>query len=138
MRKLDNRPKNIAVSGVEFDSNKDELLRAYLVSVGEYDGIDRDPGKTDTMIISFKERWQAEQVMKGRTNIPGVGIVTLSWVASAPSTTTDPFATDRDDEVMAEAPNGANDKAHEVQDDSHHEQEVNLDVAGDDEWGGIE
>lgn len=136
VRKLDNRPRNIAVSGVEFDAKKDEMLRAYLISVGEFDGVERHPERPDSMIVSFKERWQAEQVMKGGTEIPGVGKVTLSWIASVLPATTEPVTMD-DDENMAEALNETNGKAHDTQDDTHHEQELNLDVADEDDWGGI-
>ena len=135
VRKLDNRPRKIAVSGVEFDAPKEEMLRAYLVSVGEFESIERDPEKSDSFLISFRERWQAEQVMNGQTDVPGVGKVKMAWVASAPQATTEKASRDREDEVMAEAPNG---QSHVMHEDTPHELEVNLDVAGgDDEWGNI-
>ena len=134
VRKLDNRPRKIAVAGTDFDAQKEEMLRAYLVSVGEFDSIERDLEKSDCFVISFKERWQAEQVMGGQTDVPGVGKIKLAWVASAPTTTTEQPITDQDDGVMVDAPNG---KSHDIHDDTH-EMEVNLDVAGgDDEWDNI-
>jgi hypothetical protein len=141
VRKLDNRPRNIAISGAEFDARKEEMLRAYLVSVGEFESIERDPERTDCFIVSFKERWQAERVMNGQTDVPGVGKIKLAWVPSAPMTTTttttitEQPTMDQEDEVMINASSG---KPHELHDDTHDELEVNLDVAGgDDEWGNI-
>lgn len=136
VRKLDNRPRNIAISGVEFDAGKEEMLRAYLVSVGEFESIEKDPERTGYFTVSFKERWQAERVMNGQTDVPGVGKVKLAWVLSAPmTTTTEQPVVDQEDEAMNNAPSG---KPHELHDDTHDELEVNLDVAGgDDEWGNI-
>ena len=73
VRKLDNRPRKIAISGFEFDVQKEEMLRAYLVSIGEFESIEKDPEKNNSFIVSFKERWQAEQVMNGQPDVPGVG-----------------------------------------------------------------
>jgi hypothetical protein len=135
VRKLDNRPRKIAVSGVEFDARKEEMLRAYLVSVGEFESIEKDPATTDSFVISFKERWQAEQVMNGQTDVLGVGKVKMIWVASAPTATTEQPVLDQEDEAMVEAQKG---NPHDIHDDTHHELEVNLDVAGgDDEWDNI-
>jgi hypothetical protein len=135
VRKLDNRPRNIAISGVEFDAGKEEMLRAYLVSVGEFESIEKDPERAGYFTVSFKERWQAERVMNGQTDVPGVGKIKLAWVPSAPTTTTEQPVVDQEDEAMNNAPSG---KPHELHDDTHDELEVNLDVAGgDDEWGNI-
>ena len=135
VRKLDNRPRKIAISGFEIDSRKEEMLRAYLVSVGEFESIEKEAEKSDSFIVSFKERWQAEQIMHGRMDVPGVGKIKLAWVASARMTTIEQATWDQDDEVMVDAPNG---KSHDMHDDPQHELEVNLDVAGgDDEWGDI-
>ena len=135
VRKLDNRPRKIAISGFEFDAQKEEMLRAYLVSIGEFESIEKDPEKSDSFIVSFKERWQAEQVMNGPLEVPGVGKIKLAWVASAPTTTTEQPKMDQDDEVIADALNG---HSRDMADDAHLELEVNLDVAGgDDEWDNI-
>ena len=136
VRKLDNRPRNIAISGVEFDARKEEMLRAYLVSVGEFESIEKGLDRADYFIVSFKERWQAERVMNGQTDVPGVGKIKLAWVPSAPTTTTtEQPMVDQEDEVMINVSSG---KSHELHDDTHDELEVNLDVAGgDDEWGNI-
>lgn len=135
VRKLDNRPRKIAVSGVEFNAQKEEMLRAYLVSGGEFESIEKDAERTDTFIISFKERWQADQVMKGLPDVVGIGKLHMAWVASAAMTTTELPTLDQEDEGQAEVPNG---HSSSVRDDTHHELEVNLDVAGgDDEWDNI-
>jgi hypothetical protein len=111
------------------------MLKAYLVSVGEFESIERDPERTDTFVVSFRERWQAEQVMNGQTDVLGVGKVNFVWVASAPMTTTEPPVPEPENEAMGDAPNG---HSHDMRDDIHQELEVNFDVAGgDDEWDNI-
>jgi hypothetical protein len=135
VRKLDNRPRKIAISGRDFTPQKEEMLKAYLVSVGEFESIERDPERTDTFVVSFRERWQAEQVMNGQTDVLGVGKVNFAWVASAPMTTTELPVPEPENEAMGDAPNG---HSHDMRDDIHQELEVNFDVAGgDDEWDNI-
>jgi hypothetical protein len=135
VRKLDNRPRKIAVSGLDFTPQKEEMLRAYLVSVGEFESIERDPERTDTFVISFRERWQAEQVANGLADIPGVGKVKVAWVASTPMATTEQPVPEAEHEAMADATNG---HSHDLRDETHDEAEVDLDVAGgDDEWDNI-
>jgi hypothetical protein len=135
VRKLDNRPRKIAISARDFTPQKEEMLRAYLVSVGEFESIERDPERTDTFVVSFKERWQAEQVTSGQTDVAGVGKVQFAWVASAPMTTTEQPVPEPDYEAMVDATNG---HSPDMRDETHPELEVNLDVAGgDDEWDNI-
>ncbi|PGH06516.1 hypothetical protein GX51_02340 [Blastomyces parvus] len=84
--RLDNRPRRVAVSGVAFDPEKDEALRQFLLGIGEYDNIEPNPDQPDSQIVSFKDRYVAEKLMYGTTDIPSVGKVEFSWVANAPST----------------------------------------------------
>ena len=139
VRKLDNRPKNIAISGVNFDSEKEENLRSYLTLIGPFEDIELNPQRNDSRIVVFKERWMAEQVLHGRTDIPGVGLVELSWVANAANgtSTSAPATSNHEDVVLEDADNeargfGSEQEAHQPVDD-------NLDVAGGDEddWGNI-
>ncbi|PGH18332.1 hypothetical protein AJ80_04510 [Polytolypa hystricis UAMH7299] len=83
--RLDNRPKRVAVSGVEFDATRDEALRQFLVGVGEYESIEPNPDRPDSLIVSFKDRYMAEQLMFGTPDIPSIGKVQYSWVANLPS-----------------------------------------------------
>ncbi|RAL13777.1 CCCH zinc finger and RRM domain protein [Aspergillus homomorphus CBS 101889] len=82
--RLDNRPKRVAVSGVEFNSEKDEALRQFLIGVGEYSSIEPNPDQPDSLIVAFKERYQAEKFMFGPRDIPSVGQVELAWVPNPP------------------------------------------------------
>ncbi|KAI1980453.1 hypothetical protein LOZ53_000583 [Ophidiomyces ophidiicola] len=82
--RLDNRPKRVAVSGVEFDANRDEALRQYLLTIGEYENIESNPDRSDSQIVTFKDRYIAEQLIYGSSNIPGVGQVEMTWVANVP------------------------------------------------------
>ena len=83
VRKIDHRPKNIAVSGVDFDADgtKEESLRSYLTLIGPFVNLEVNPQRSDSRVIIFEERWQAEQVMRGGQEIPGLGQVELTWVA---------------------------------------------------------
>lgn len=100
---LDNRPKIVAVTGVDFtDAAKDEALRHYLFvscpclsfgllrrssyqGIGEFTAIHSDANTTH---ITFKDRKTAEQFFFGvsaNKKIPSVeGTVELSWASSAP------------------------------------------------------
>ncbi|CAG8952501.1 hypothetical protein HYFRA_00001248 [Hymenoscyphus fraxineus] len=78
--KLDNRPKKIAITGVDFmDTEKDENLRQYLLGIGEYTSLDITPSTTS---ITFKDRFTAEKFMYGSPDgeLPGVGKVEMAWV----------------------------------------------------------
>jgi hypothetical protein len=84
VKRLDNRPKRIAISGIEAGSKQDEALRQHLLvrliydfTMGcksnrpqnqyEYDSIEPHPDRANTQIISFKERYMAEMV--GRVHL---------------------------------------------------------------------
>ncbi|KAI9830912.1 MAG: hypothetical protein M1819_005294 [Sarea resinae] len=78
--KLDNRTKKVAVSGVEFDTTKDESLRQYLLGIGEFENIEANPDRKDSQIITFKDRGTAEKFMYSGKDIPSVGKVDFSWI----------------------------------------------------------
>ncbi|PYH94212.1 hypothetical protein BO71DRAFT_399080 [Aspergillus ellipticus CBS 707.79] len=82
--RLDNRPRRVAVSGVEFTPEKDEALRQFLIGVGEYESIEPSSEQPDSLVIAFKERYLAEKFMFGTRDIPSVGQVQLTWVANPP------------------------------------------------------
>ncbi|KAI8957690.1 hypothetical protein F5Y11DRAFT_338698 [Daldinia sp. FL1419] len=87
---LDNRPKIIALSGVDFtDPEKDESLRQYLFGIGEFQEIHADPATTH---VTFKDRKTAEQFMMGvsaNNTIPGLeDKVEVTWATSAPQSET--------------------------------------------------
>ncbi|KAI0128144.1 hypothetical protein F4776DRAFT_197742 [Hypoxylon sp. NC0597] len=87
---LDNRPKIIALSGVDFTNpEKDEALRQYLFGIGEFKEIHTDPTTTH---ITFKDRKTAEQFMFGvsaNNAIPGLDDkVEIAWATSAPRSET--------------------------------------------------
>ncbi|OJD18972.1 hypothetical protein ACJ73_08676 [Blastomyces percursus] len=84
--RLDNRPRRVAVSGIAFNPEKDEALRQFLLGIGEYESIEPNPDQPDSQIVSFKDRYIAEKLMYGTTDIPSVGKVEFSWVANTPLT----------------------------------------------------
>ncbi|KAK3688542.1 hypothetical protein B0T22DRAFT_156913 [Podospora appendiculata] len=87
---LDNRPKKITLSGVDFTvPEKDETLRQYLFGIGEFAEIHTTPTATD---ITFKDRKTAEKffnsIVSNDKEITGIeGHVEPSWSGggSAPS-----------------------------------------------------
>ncbi len=135
VRKLDNRPKGIVMSGVDFDTVKEENLRSYLTLIGPFEDIELNPQRTDSRIIVFKERWQAEQVMHGKSDIPGVGKVELSWVANIANGISAQTTSAQEDVVIGDA----GDDARTFSEEAHQPRDDDLDVAGadDDEWGNI-
>ena len=134
--KLDNRPKSIAISGVDFDNVKEENLRSYLTLIGPFEDIELNPQQRGSRIIVFKERWQAEQVMHGNSNIPGVGPVELSWVANNAS---ERAAQPGSNYVDVPAVNAGGDAKRIFSEEPQQPQDDDLDVAGgdDDDWGNI-
>ncbi|PLB37832.1 CCCH zinc finger and RRM domain protein [Aspergillus candidus] len=82
--RLDNRPRRVAVSGVTFDSEKDEAFKQFLLNVGDYESIEPSTEQPDTLVVTFKQRFIAEKFMFGSWKIPGVGEVQLTWVANPP------------------------------------------------------
>lgn len=129
VRKLDNRPKDIIISGVNFDTVKEENLRSHLTLIGPFEDIELNPHRKDSRIICFKERWMAEKVMHRAPDIPGVGKVELSWVVNAVNGAPQ---TSSSVEEVEEGRRTFSDEAQQPQDD-------NLDVAGgdDDDWGNV-
>lgn len=107
---LDNRPKRIALTGVDFSApEKDEALRQYLFTVAGFTDVRMDSSSAQ---ITFEDRKSAESfynTVAGPKQIPGIdGQVEPAWVNNTagssllPSTTnTVDFAT-----VAAGAQNG--------------------------------
>ncbi|CAM1511247.1 Fc.00g087600.m01.CDS01 [Cosmosporella sp. VM-42] len=137
---IDNRPKKLAVKGVDFTSSeKDELLRHFLLNLGEFESVDTTPSVTH---VSFQDRKTAEKFYYTLHNkeLPGVeGKLDLSWVNTPlPPVGDKPVAADRDRDVTIaageEAPRG------ESPDPAPREERVvNMDyeVADEDAWGDL-
>ncbi|EEH05899.1 CCCH zinc finger and RRM domain-containing protein [Histoplasma capsulatum G186AR] len=150
--RLDNRPRCVAVSGVEFNAEKDEALRQFLLGVGEYESIEPNPDQPDSQIVSFKDRYVAEKLMYGPTDIPSVGKVEFSWVAnnsSSASGTRDNsvsappllqhqgYAAKKGDEIVHIGDNGTSHETDSMmlRKDAGGQHEVDYDVAEmDDAW----
>lgn len=141
--RLDNRPKRVAISGVQFTPEKEEALRFYLMGVGDYDNIEKNPARPDSVIVSFKERYIAEQLYFGTPEIPNVGKVEFSWVAgpspaataSASGSTAKPITGQKDeggDTVMGEGNGPTKPEGTETRKEGN-PHDVDYDVA-EDEW----
>ena len=55
--------------------------------MGEFEAIETHPDKSDTLVITFKDRQTAEGFIHGTKDIPNVGKLQYSWY-NAPSTAT--------------------------------------------------
>ncbi|KAF5243674.1 hypothetical protein FAUST_2757 [Fusarium austroamericanum] len=78
---IDNRPKKLAIKGVDFTApDKDEMLRHFLLNLGEFESVDTGPEITH---VSFQDRKTAEKFyysIHGK-GLPGVeGRLDLAWV----------------------------------------------------------
>ncbi|CAO2653565.1 Nn.00g029760.m01.CDS01 [Neocucurbitaria sp. VM-36] len=80
VRRLDNRPRRLVVAAIEAESSRDEALRQYLINVPDCTSIERHPEETNSLILTFKERYQAEMFLDESRSIPDVGILDLSWI----------------------------------------------------------
>ncbi|KAJ0326403.1 hypothetical protein COL5a_006913 [Colletotrichum fioriniae] len=142
---LDNRPRTVSVTGVDFTaSEKDEVLRQYLLAVGEFTDINTTPSKTE---VTFKDRKTAEKFFYGlpKQEIPGIdGQLELSWVATPlpPVKTVENGASskaqDASDHDMAmgnAAPNGSSAARDLVEQQPEQQRDMDYDVADDDDWG---
>ncbi|KAK2065027.1 RNA recognition domain-containing protein [Colletotrichum caudatum] len=139
---LDNRPKTVSVMGVDFTSpEKDEVLRQYLLGVGEFTDIRTTAFETE---VTFKDRKTAEKFFYGlpKQEIPGIdGQLELSWVSrSLPTVKTienDALkrqdAPDNDMNMGNGAPNESSATALDQQPEQ--QPEMDYDVADDDDWG---
>ncbi|PCD43686.1 hypothetical protein AU210_002776 [Fusarium oxysporum f. sp. radicis-cucumerinum] len=78
---IDNRPKKLAITGVDFTApDKDEMLRHFLLNLGEFESVDTAP---ETTHVSFQDRKTAEKFyysLNGK-ELPGIeGRLELAWV----------------------------------------------------------
>ncbi|PQE33245.1 hypothetical protein CJF32_00003781 [Rutstroemia sp. NJR-2017a WRK4] len=139
---LDNRPKKIAVTGVDFTNpDADESLRHYLLGIGEYTDLVATPTYCH---ITFKDRHTAEKFMYGLPNgeIPSVGKVDLAWMQTPlpPVNLSKPEASmkmDVEGDAMAEdsSPTHGNGGAGQVGDQREQREDIDYDVADDNDWG---
>ncbi|KAL1963148.1 hypothetical protein VTN77DRAFT_8691 [Rasamsonia byssochlamydoides] len=111
--RLDNRPKRVAISGVEFDSEKDEALKQYLIGIGEYESIEPNPERPDSLIVAFKDRYVAEKLAYGPSVIPSVGKVQFSWVPNPPAQQQPSAAPRKDEEDSSSAMEQDQENEHE-------------------------
>ncbi|KAI8941783.1 hypothetical protein NX059_002984 [Plenodomus lindquistii] len=80
VKRLDNRPRRLAVADVEEHSARDEALRQHLINIPDCTSIERHPETPTTLILTFKERYQAEMFLDDSRNLSGVGKLEFSWV----------------------------------------------------------
>jgi hypothetical protein len=115
--------------------------------IGEFESMEPNPDRTDSQIITFKDRYMAEQLMYGATDIPSVGKVEFSWVSAPPALATTAAGAgvvaatgkptvpkrDRDDDTTMG--NSEPDPFATTQKNPNHDRDVDYDVAEvDDTW----
>ncbi|KAF2127766.1 hypothetical protein P153DRAFT_368322 [Dothidotthia symphoricarpi CBS 119687] len=139
VKRLDNRPRRIAVADVENGSTRDEALRQYLLNVEDCTSIEPHPQHANVLILTFSERYQAEMFLDSARNIPDVGKLELSWMPNdayvgLTSTSSDPNnpaeASDHDSDVTIGGDDEAEDGEQNVS-----AADADMDVAEDeDQW----
>ncbi|KAF2996814.1 hypothetical protein E8E13_002154 [Curvularia kusanoi] len=84
VKRLDNRPRRIAIKDVEPGSAKDEALRQHLFTIPDIIDTTQSPDQPSTLIISFAERYQAEAFIDAAHTIPipSVGTLDMEWLAN--------------------------------------------------------
>ncbi|UPX10297.1 uncharacterized protein EKO05_0000964 [Ascochyta rabiei] len=82
VKRLDNRPRRIAVKAVEPGSRKDEALRQHLFNVPDIVSTDQHPEQPHTLILTFAERYQADSFIDTAHQIPDVGKLDMEWVSN--------------------------------------------------------
>ncbi|CCT61127.1 hypothetical protein [Plenodomus lingam JN3] len=80
VKRLDNRPKRLAVAGVEEHSAREEALRQHLLNMPDCTSIERHPEQPTTLILTFKERYQAEMFLDESLHLSDIGKLDFSWV----------------------------------------------------------
>ncbi|KAF1976674.1 hypothetical protein BU23DRAFT_551595 [Bimuria novae-zelandiae CBS 107.79] len=127
--RLDNRPRRLAVDGVESGSEKEKALKRYLLNAKGCNGVQPHVDRANTLVVSFDQRFQAEMFLNEASRIPNVRVGDLSWVPN------DANVVQRS--IESDEPMGPN---HDTDDDMSDGQvepkiEVDLDVAEDtDQW----
>lgn len=102
--------------------------------IADYESIEPNPGHSDSVIVAFKERYQAEKFMFSPWNIPSVGEVQLSWLPNLPNTlpapSTEKNGLDEDQDMAMDSAS-----ASEAPVPAPTRSDMDYDVAEDDNWG---
>lgn len=145
---LDLRPRKVAVGGVEWTGERDEGLRQYLLvsfsvrgdrqvadftiqGLGEYEALSPNPTNPAQLVITFKQRFEAENLFFGTRDIPGVGKVEMSWVANDPASST---PTRKEEDIKMEGVDDAPERNGNAVRAGGGEREVDFDVAEEDDF----
>ncbi|VUC22097.1 unnamed protein product [Clonostachys rosea] len=130
---LDNRPKRLAITGVDFTAtDKDESLRHFLLSLGEFESVEPSAATT---FVSFRDRKTAEKLYNSLhgSELPGVeGKLELSWVNTPLPPVAPPQDKDRDDVMAGMDEEKAGTQPHTQQAQQAHE-DLDYDQPGDDD-----
>lgn len=140
------------MAGVEWTGERDEGLRQYLLvscpfmmidrqvadldaqGLGEYEALQPSTTNPSQLVITFKQRFEAENLFFGTRDIPGVGKVEMSWVANDPAAST---PTKKEDDIKMEGmDDGQERNGNGVRGGGggEREREVDFDVAEEDDF----
>ncbi|USP75408.1 hypothetical protein yc1106_02682 [Curvularia clavata] len=143
VKRLDNRPRRLAVSGVKAGTPRDEALRQYLLNVSGCTAIEPHPEQIDTLILTFRERWEAEVFLDNSLSIPDIAKLDVAWVPNdafggLTSTTTsceNPTRFEESDDDSSATDGEANIKVEADDAEPVDDPEADMDVADDvDRW----
>ncbi|KAJ4308798.1 hypothetical protein N0V94_009206 [Neodidymelliopsis sp. IMI 364377] len=139
VKRLDNRPRRIAIADIEPGSRKDEALRQHLFNVPDVVSIEHHPQQANTLIVTFGERYQAESFIDTAHQIPDVGKLELAWVPNdafggVKTATVDAEGHDSDGEFSGTV-EGDGDKGAVAEELTSGAADADMDVAEDeDQW----
>lgn len=95
--------------------------------IGEFENIEANPDRKDSQVITFKDRFTAEKLMYGSTEMPSVGKVEFAWV-NTPLPAVTPTTKVHDGDVHM-----ADQEAGSAMADGARTADVDYDVAEDDD-----
>ncbi|CAI6232736.1 unnamed protein product [Periconia digitata] len=140
VKRVDNRPRRLAIAGIEPGSERDYAIKSYLANTEGCEDVDAHLEQGNTLVASFSERYLAEKFLDESAFIPGVGRLRLRWVMNGESVVAagpnEPATAEQDTAAMQTEADGedfsakkeGNEMTIKVEDDD-------LDVAEDaDQW----
>lgn len=107
---------------------KDKWLILTTQGLGEYEALSPHATNPSQVIITFKQRFEAENLFFGPRDIPNVGKVEMSWVAN------DPAAKKEEDMKMEGMDDAQERNGNVVRSGAGGEREVDFDVAEEDDF----
>ncbi|KAJ4353509.1 uncharacterized protein N0V89_005239 [Didymosphaeria variabile] len=125
--RLDNRPRSLAIAGVEAGSEKEKMLKRQLLNAMGCTGVYPYGERANTLVVGFEQRFQAEIFLNEAFRIPNVSVGDLSWVPKDATVVQQSIESDEPVVLHQDTDDEVSDGQMDVK------VEVDLDVADDDD-----